>query len=492
MSAAAPNVIGAPKALEQADCVVLGSGPGGAVTACTLAEAGREVLLIEEGPYLSLDSCAPFSREEMLQKYRNGGITVALGAPKVAYVEGRCVGGGSEINSGLYHRTPPEILEEWAREFRLKEASEAQLRPHFEALERELSVSTMPDAPPRPSQLLQEGASKLGWKALEVPRWYRYEKTSDAKSKGARQSMTETFVPRALKAGARLLPAARALRIRGQGGDWRVRVEHCNADGVKTELEVRAKNLFLACGAIQTPALLQRSGLGKHAGHALHLHSTVKVVARFKDEINGLDLGVPVHQVKEFAPRFSFGCSIGTPPYLALALADSPMELQALEQDWKRRAIYYAMIRGGVGSVTALPFWRDPLVRYKHEAKDLSDLAEGLKNLCECLFAAGAETLWPSLAGVAPLKSPADLAGLPSSLPANKAMLMTIHLFSTCAMGEDQTRCTTDSFGRVHGEEDLYVADASLLCGAPGVNPQGSVMAFARRNALHFLGKSSG
>ena len=65
------------------------------------------MLLIEEGDYLSLASCAPFSRDEMVQKYRNGGQTVALGANKISYVEGRCVGGGSEINSGLYHRTPP-------------------------------------------------------------------------------------------------------------------------------------------------------------------------------------------------------------------------------------------------------------------------------------------------------------------------------------------------------------------------------------------------
>ena len=89
------------------EVAIIGSGPGGAITACLLAEAGRDVLLIEEGPYLPLDSCLPFSREEMVLKYRNGGLTAALGRVKVQYVEGRCVCGGSEINSGLYHRTPP-------------------------------------------------------------------------------------------------------------------------------------------------------------------------------------------------------------------------------------------------------------------------------------------------------------------------------------------------------------------------------------------------
>ncbi|OQB91089.1 MAG: Cholesterol oxidase precursor [Verrucomicrobia bacterium ADurb.Bin118] len=65
---------------------------------------------------------------------------------------------------------------------------------------------------------------------------------------------------------------------------------------------------------------------------------------------------------------------------------------------------------------------------------------------------------------------------------------MTIHLFSSCPMGEDRKRCATDSFGRLHGFTNLRINDASLLCTAPGVNPQGTIMALARRNVLQFLG----
>jgi choline dehydrogenase-like flavoprotein len=66
------------------EIAVIGSGPGGAVAATLLAEAGHDVLLIEEGGDLGLDSAPHFSREEILQKYRNGGITVALGKAKIA------------------------------------------------------------------------------------------------------------------------------------------------------------------------------------------------------------------------------------------------------------------------------------------------------------------------------------------------------------------------------------------------------------------------
>jgi choline dehydrogenase-like flavoprotein len=54
-------------------------------------------------------------------------------------------------------------------------------------------------------------------------------------------------------------------------------------------------------------------------------------------------------------------------------------------------------------------------------------------------------------------------------------------------MGEDRSKCAVDSFGRIHGLKNLFVNDASLLCTAPGVNPQGSIMALARRNTLKFL-----
>ena len=82
------------------------------------------------------------------------------------------------------------------------------------------------------------------------------------------------------------------------------------------------------------------------------------------------------------------------------------------------------------------------------------------------------------------------LEKLPEILPDGLASLMTIHLFSSCPMGEDQSKCAADSFGRVHGFKNLFINDASLLCTAPGVNPQGSIMALARRNALCFLAKA--
>jgi len=464
----------------RAEIVVIGSGPGGAITACLLAEAGRDVLLVEEGDHLPLSSCEPFSVAEMLQKYRNGGQTVAFGRNKIAYVEGRCVGGGSEINSGLYHRTPPEILERWQREFQVEALEERTLTPLFEVCERDVSVSLLPHAAPAASLKLHEGATKLGWKSLEIPRWFRYEPNSP----GKRQSMTETFIPRFLKAGGRLQPRTRALRIRQNGSGWLIEAEARTGGG----MQIVADTLFICAGAIHTPALLRRSGITQNIGNALQVHPTVKIVAQFADDVNADDMGVPVHQVKEFAPRLSFGCSISSPGYVALGLIDHPDAARSVAHTWRNLATYYAMMTSeGHGTVRALPGFRDPLVRYALTENDRRNLAEGLKKLGQILFASNATKLYPSLTRGETLETNADLNKLADVLPDGLASLMTIHLFSSCPMGEDRSKCAADSFGRLHGFENLRINDASLLCTAPGVNPQGSIMALARRNTLHYL-----
>jgi choline dehydrogenase-like flavoprotein len=67
------------------DHIVIGSGPGGAISGCMLAEAGRDVLVLEEGGYFDLQDIEPFSIEEMKHKYRNGGLTLAFGKIKINY-----------------------------------------------------------------------------------------------------------------------------------------------------------------------------------------------------------------------------------------------------------------------------------------------------------------------------------------------------------------------------------------------------------------------
>jgi choline dehydrogenase-like flavoprotein len=471
----------------EADVLIIGSGAGGATTAAVLAEAGLDVLVVEEGEWVEQGAVVPFSLEQMDRQYRAGGVTVALGLPSIAYTEGRCAGGGTEINSGLYWRPPGDVLARWRDEFHIADFDPDELLAIADEVERAISVGPVPTGHSAPSDVLRRGADALGWRNGEIPRWMKYP-TAAASSgsghgNGERQSMTLTYLPRAMKAGARVTVGCRVDRLVHHAGRATSAVTTL-ADG--RQGTIRFRDVFVCGGAIQSPALLQRSGIHGHIGRTLAVHPTVKLAARFTDPLNVAD-DVPVHQVKEFAPHLSFGGSASNPGLVALSLLDQwPTFKQAITQ-WQHISVYYAAITSeGLGRVRSFPHMKDPVVTYGLTRRDRELLRSGLARLALLMLEAGAVEVYPSFKGAPAVRNRHDLATMARRFSATRASVMTVHLCSTVPMGELEGRCGADSFGRVHGCHNIHVNDASLLPTAPGVNPQASVMAFAIRNARRF------
>ena len=465
------------------DFLVIGSGPGGSVTAWELKKSNKNVIMIESGDFFSLDSCQPYSSKEMEQKYKYGGLNPTINNPKVAYVEGSCVGGGSEVNSGFYHRTPKDIINSWIENNQIKDFSYKDLSFHFDIIEKEISVSYLPkglDAA-KASYKLMQGAEKIGWSCIEVPRWYKF----DGKNYGTKQSMTETYVKWYLDDGGKLLSNMQAIKIKRSRESLNI-VCFDKING--KNINIKTKYLFICGGAISTPFLLKSSGIKKNIGNTLQMHPTVKAVAEFDEIINYKDMGVPVHQVKEFSPKISFGCSISSKAHLALAMLDNKKYLNLINDKWQNMAIYYAMIKPiGSGKVIKAPFLKDPIVKFNFLQEDLELLSDGLKKLCKILFEAGAINIFPSIRNFGSINNENDIKSIPDILSKHETSLMTIHLFSTCPMGENRRKCPVNSYGKLFGYDNIYVNDGSLLPSAPGVNPQGTIMAIARRNIINFL-----
>ena len=463
------------------DCEVLvvGSGAGGAPTAAVLAEAGIDVVVVEEGDWVEQGSVVPFSLEQMDRQYRAGGVTVALGRPSIAYTEGRCAGGGTEINSGLYRRPGEATLARWRTGWSIRDFTDDEFFATCDEIEQALSVQTVPGTHTPASERLRRGAASLGWDHDEIPRWMTYPDGGDAAS-GRRQSMTRTYLPRAIAAGARLLCGHRVVRLVTDRGRA-FRAELTGPEGEPATIDF--DDVVVCGGAIQTPALLQRSGFRRLVGRGLAVHPTVKLAARFDEAVNVAD-DVPVHQVKEFSPDLSFGGSASHPGLVTLALTDSWSTMRSAVTDWREIAVYYAAITSeGRGRVTAVPGTVDPLVTYRLTRRDRALLGQGLARLALVMLEAGAREVYPSFRGAPIVRDRGDLATLTDRFRATAASVMTVHLCSTVPMGEDVTRAAADSFGRVHGSANVFVNDASLLPDAPGVNPQASVMAVALRNA---------
>jgi choline dehydrogenase-like flavoprotein len=467
----------------ETEILVIGSGAGGAVTAARLVEAGRRVLVVEEGPWYDADEHEPFSLPEMVAKYRNGGPQVALGNPAVAFVEGRCVGGSTEVNSGLFHRLPDYLAEEWQRTYDIDDFSPQTLAFYAGQVEAELQVSTLPTAPPPSSAALEHGATKLGWRNVEFARVYRY----DDAGRGVKQTMSRTLLPKAVAAGAEILPDCRVLKLL-RAGDRVVgaRCRRTHPDGGREVLDIAAEHVVVCAGAVQTPALLQRSGIRHNIGPGLKLHPTVKIAARFPHPVDHGD--VPMHRVTEFAPHLTIGGSASRKGQVAMALAEATHDIDEAMANWENIAVYYAAIRSeGSGRVRAVPGLASPLTTYKLTEADMSRLAQGLVHLGEVLLAAGAVELYPSVSGGPIARGLEDIGKWWDRATRANTNLMTVHMTSTVRMGNNRARTGADSYGQVWDVSNLRINDGSLLPDAPGVNPQAAIMTIATRNTEHLL-----
>jgi choline dehydrogenase-like flavoprotein len=321
---------------------------------------------------------------------------------------------------------------------------------------------------------------------VEFSRVFRYE----ANGRAVKQTMARTMLPRAMRAGAQVIADCRVSRLVRRGN--RVTGARCVRqlfDGSTEPFVIRAEHIFVCAGATQTPTLLQRSGIRKNIGNGLKMHPTVKIAARFPHPIDHGE--VPMHRVTEFAPALTIGGSASRRGHVALALADSGADFTDALANWENVAVYYAAIRSdGGGRVLGLPGLRAPLLTYNLTEGDMSRLARALVHLGEVLLAAGATELYPSVTGGVVARGPDDLVQWWDALTRNAANLMTVHLTSTVRIGENRERTGADSFGRVWGYDNLRVNDASLLPEAPGVNPQGPIMAVVARNTDQFLAEA--
>ena len=475
--------------------LVIGSGAGGAITAATLAERGYEVLILEEGPNLDTSHIASNSPEAIAQLYRNGGLTPILGNQTIAFVEGRCVGGSTEVNSAFWHRLPPDCYHRWRTDAVLADFTPEIMAPYFDRLERDLSVSYL-ETPqlPRSSELFRQGIEQLHWQYTEVPRCQKNNVGASPFAPGNKQSMQRTFIPQALASGARVIADRKAVKLLHHNGRVTgVLVQHTGA-GEPRVVEIHADAVFVCCGAVQTPALLRRSGITKNVGDNLCIHPMIKAAAVFENEIGAHEEALPIYQVKEFWPNITIGGAVFTPGFLAMLLSDNWKMNQHAMGDWSHTALYYAATRGmNRGKIRVLPgFDGGVIIRYQLTEADGKNISAGLAHLGEILFAAGAKVVYPSLRSQPVLKSADQCRGfLKQPIPVAAMSLSTVHAFSSCPMGENPDFCATDSFGKVSGFRNLYINDASLIPDSPGVNPQGTTMAIALRNLDHFAAERS-
>jgi len=492
------------------DTLVIGSGAGGGVVAGELAQAGHDVLVLEAGPYLH---GADFTQREvdMMSRLYDARGALSTRDGSIGLLAGACLGGGTTVNWAGAFRTPDYVLEEWAREHQAPQFVSPAFAKSLDAVALALGVNTAYPRHNGQNQALRDGSTRLGQKTQLIPRNEKGLNDSDqhfrslgystlGDANGIKQGTLNTYLRTAAAHGARLLPDTRVEHVTIVGGRATgAEAMHTTPDGRRVRIVVRARRVVVAGGAIQTPALLLRSGLRHpHLGRHLHLHPTVPVAAHYPWPMHswhGPSMSV-VNDTYTQLHGTNFGAKLETPP--------THPGLLAMVLPWRSGAHHRELLQAAdhLGSFIVLTRDRDggrvrtdkqgvPLIDYRLSAFDKQNLLTGIRAAAEIHVAAGAHTVYlphgslPILrAHEGVVQNPALLAALPR-LPwqPNRYGLYSAHQMSTCRLGGQARTHPLCPSGETVEVQGLYVADGSAFPACSGVNPMLTIMALAHYTA---------
>ncbi|MEQ8276266.1 MAG: GMC family oxidoreductase [Deltaproteobacteria bacterium] len=480
------------------EVVVVGSGAGGAVVAATLAEAGMDVVVLEEGGHVRSEEHARMRPSESLRHlWRDAGFTMAIGlgqSPMINVMMGRCIGGSSALTGGVCFRIPDAVLADW-RALGLSDFTPEHLEPFYDDVETNVHVEEVPvQARSRSTQLFGEGAEKMGFSLESMRRntngCVGWATCNFGCPERAKMSVDISYIPRAMKAGAVVHSDCLVERVltkgrRAVGVAGRVLNGPSGKPGGR--LRVNAKRVVLACGAMFTPLVLKASGIGKRSGQVgrnLTLHPAFRIMARFDERVAGWNGALQSAYSSHFEPDGIQLNSVFVPPAILAAtqpgIADDHV---ARAKTLEHLAIFGANLHDEAGGVVRRGLGREPIVTYRMAKKDAAAVPKALRIAGETFLAAGAKELFLPVLGLEGLTPDAFRALDLEKISPKRLECTSQHPLGTCRMGVDAKDSVVDDRGQCWDVEELFVTDGSTVPTSLGVNPQLAIMTLATRFA---------
>ncbi len=493
------------------DVVVVGSGAGGSVIADELAEAGHDVLVVEHGPY---ETSETFKQNEMrmMQKLFQQSGTAATKDLSFVLLAGRGAGGGTTVNWSTCLKPPNRVLTEWEKEFGIEGVTGEKFGSYLSDVWERIGVNLSESQRNRNNGVLEEGCRALGYK--EGSDYHVIERNAIGCEQrcdhctygciyGAKQSTALTFLPSAQKNGARFVFDARVDRVVIEGGAARGVVATCQTGGRTHTLDVASRAVVVACGGIETPALLLRSGVkDRNVGRYLRLDPTVAVGGVFERPVEPWKGPPQTIAVWKFIDLdgtyhgFWVEAAPAHPGLFALSIpwVDGRRHKEFMQRLYSRSSASIVLLRERSSGCVSIDKDGYGVVTYDLEQADRDTLVRGMEETARILRAAGAVGVWATNNsgifagdGKTPLTQ-GDLDSFSASVRGegvgyNRMMLYSAHVMGSCRMSADPSLGPTSPTGELHTVRNLFVGDACVFPTTPAVNPMISIMAMARRTA---------
>ena len=504
-----------------ADVCIIGSGCGGATVAHRLAQAGIDVVILEKGGYYpastfdnrELNQAGKVDAERALSTDTNASTMLTYG---------ELVGGTSVHYWADSYRTPADRLALWESQYGITGHSAATLAPIFADIEK---IHHIQEAEPfrynKMNQLFKEAVNALGWGGHPM-----LQARSGCSGSGhcmqgcainAKQSQLVTHIPASLALGARIYADLKADDFVFEGH----RVTQLKASVIdrarnrpngKT-ITVKAKHFVVAAGGFNTPAFLLNQprlrdalpALGKHFGfnpctYAHGLFDEPIIMWRNIPAAYGVDgFRLPRFDAKG---QYIEGGYLLVPDQLQPGLmAYTIPGFDDGAAEWMEKLTH---VGGAIGWLDDHPDELGEMkvdgngvrqIHYPYGPTTQKMLRDLMKKAAIVNFKAGARKVMLGDLKRTTLNSVDEIDRIDAiEIKPGSLTLVAPHPFGGCRMGTDPKTSVTDSSHRVHGIDNLFVADPSVFPTGPSVDPSVSIMAFSYIAAEHIanaLGKKT-
>lgn len=493
----------------RADVVIVGSGAGGGTIAGVLATAGRSVVVLEMGGITGPRDATQLELPAAVATMYRQGLSLTADS-NVGLLAGATLGGGTTVNWQNCVRPSAAVRSQWAS-LGLDGLDGPEFDRHLEAVLTRMGATDACSDLNGPHQRMAEGAKALGWSvhaAIRNADPSTYDPatagfTQFGEPSGSKRGTLTTYLQDAFDLGARIVVHARAEQVCTTGGraSGVAAVYTDPATGETRRFQVEAGEVVVACGALETPALLLRSGIGGPAvGKHLRLHPSATVFGVYEasqkawwgppqsavmDEFGNIDgdgYGLLVEGSHFFTGVFAF----------QLARRNGREHKEAMAKLDRMSPLLFITREHGAGTVT-LDAAGEAVHHYSlDDPRDQALYRKGIRVLAELHLAAGAQEIWPNTPLVPVFHRGEDLEGwlaLIDQIPigAGGLTMGSAHQMGSARMGLDPADSVADTSGQLHDVPGVWIGDTSAFPTPSGANPMLTCMALAHRTAERML-----